>query len=100
MFGNIPYNVCKDLSYYRTNLMQCLRKLNETHYIMHAHGNNFASCKNGIPNVLELTYVNKKCIPNVPSKNKTLLPIKGLDYPNFYKNNDILLDKWPFVSNS
>ena len=78
--------------------MKCLRKLNETHYIMHAHGNNFGSCQNDIPNVLELTYVNKKSMQIVPSKNRTLLPIQGLDYPNFYRNKEILLHKWPFVT--
>lgn len=62
--------------------IKCLQKLNETHYIMHAHGNNCSRIRNGIPDVLELTYVNKKYLQNIPEKNKILMPIEGLDYPN------------------
>ena len=42
--------------------INCLLKLNETHYIMHAHGNNCSGIQNNIPDVLELTYVNKNCV--------------------------------------
>ena len=48
--------------------VKCLEKLNKTHYIMHAHGNNHSGIQNGVPDVIELTYVNKKCIKNFPSK--------------------------------
>ena len=67
---------------------------------MHAHGNNNSGIQNNIPDVLELTYVNKKKILNVPLKNKTLLPIKGLDYSNKKKKNDYILNKYPFISNT
>ena len=40
--------------------IKCLKKLNQTDYIMHVHGNNFSEIQNNIPDVLELTYVNKK----------------------------------------
>ena len=80
--------------------IKCLNKLNQTHYIMHAHGNNNSGIQNNIPDVLELTYVNKKKILNVPIKNKTLLPIKGLDYSNKKKKNDYILNKYPFISNT
>lgn len=78
--------------------IKCLNILNQTHYIMHAHGNNCSGIQNNIPDVLELTYVNKKYILNVPLKNKTLLPIKGLDYSNHSRRNDYILNKYPFVS--
>jgi uncharacterized Rossmann fold enzyme len=40
--------------------MKCVRKLSKTHYIVHAHGNNNSHVHNNIPDVIELTYVNKK----------------------------------------
>ena len=76
---------------------ECLKKLNETHYIMHAHGNNYGGIKNNIPDVLEITYVNKKNILNIPFKNEKTLPIKGLDYSNKPGFNDHILDFYPFV---
>lgn len=79
------------------NKIKCLDKLNQTHYIMHAHGNNFSGIQNNIPDVLELTYVNKKYLIDTPSKNKIVLPIYGLDYPNNIQQNDYILDDYPFI---
>ena len=45
---------------------KCLEKLSNTHYIVHAHGNNYGSVVNKIPDVIELTYVNKNCFNLVP----------------------------------
>jgi len=79
---------------------KCLKKLNKTHYIMHAHGNNYSGIKNNIPDVLELTYVNKKNLSHVPLKNKTVLPIKGLDYPNNPGEYDYILNVYPFIDST
>ena len=49
--------------------IKCLKKLNQTHYIMHVHGNNFSEIQNNIPDVLELTYVNKNYLLDIPCKN-------------------------------
>lgn len=77
--------------------MKCLEKLNKTHYIMHAHGNNHSGIQNNIPDVLELTCVNKKYISEVPPKNKIILPIKDLDYPNNTYICDYILESYPFT---
>lgn len=95
--------------------MKCLEKLNETHYLVHAHGNNWPhnwprnKCPinngnrlagmgiNNIPDILELTYIRKNSIPNIPSKNKTPLPIDGLDYSNHPIGKDYTLNYYPFV---
>lgn len=77
--------------------IKCLKKLSNTHYIIHARGNNNNGIKNNIPDVLELTYVNKKYFSKIPEKNKTPFPIKNLDYSNRKDKNDIILDKYPFV---
>jgi len=80
------------------NKVKCLKKLSETHYIIHAHGNNYGTVLRKIPNVIELTYVNKNCFASPPKFNTTSLPIPNLDFPNASKSKDINLNMYPFVS--
>lgn len=77
--------------------IKCLEKLANTHYIIHAHGNNNKHTVNNIPYVIELTYVNKKYFKSVPELNTQSLPIKDLDFPNKLDANDINLNCHPFV---
>ena len=65
---------------------------------MHVHGNNWAGIQNGIPDVLELTYINKKNILVNTSKNKKPFPIEKLDYPNHKDRKDYILNIYPFVN--
>jgi hypothetical protein len=76
----------------------CLKKLFETHYIIHAHGNNCCGTTNNIPNIIELTYVRKDVIGENVKYNKKNLPTKYLDYPNLSNNSDIDLNFYPFLS--
>jgi hypothetical protein len=76
--------------------VKCLDKLSITHYLIHAHGNNYAPVVNGIPDVIELTYVNKNMFNSIPEFNTTPLPIINLDFPNS-GSNDINLNFYPFV---
>lgn len=78
--------------------ISCFEKLNKTHYIVHAHGNNYGPVQNSIPSVIELTYVNKKCFSEEPCLNLTKLPIVGLDYPNNSNSFDINLNFVPFCN--
>jgi hypothetical protein len=80
------------------NKIKCLQKLSNTHFIIHAHGNNHGPVVNNIPDVIELTYVNKKYFNTTPELNSTQLPIANLDYPNYYLLNDIDLNFYPFVN--
>lgn len=77
--------------------IKCLEKLSNTHYIVHAHGNNYSKVVNNIPDVIELTYVNKNYFNSKPELNKTHLPIQNLDFPNNSKK-DINLNFYPFVN--
>jgi len=77
--------------------VKCLEKLFNTHYIIHAHGNNHGYTRNDIPEVLELTYLNKRNFNEKPTLNLTHLPIKYLDYPNNNTRPDIILNKYPFA---
>lgn len=85
---NTPYN----------DKVKCLEKLSKTHYIVHAHGNNHGPVVNNFPDVIELTYVNKKYFESEPELNATLLPIPELDFPNKVDNKDIDLNFYPFVN--
>jgi hypothetical protein len=77
--------------------MRVLEKLNETHYIVHAHGNNFDNCTHRIPNTIEFTYIRKDML-ELPVLNKTPLPIHGLDFPNNTSIPDINLSFPPFTN--
>ena len=77
--------------------VKCLEKLSKTHYIVHAHGNNYGPVVNNIPEVIELTYVNKKYFNSVPELNTQSLPIDNLDFSNIYNQHDMNLNYYPFV---
>ena len=80
------------------NKVICLNKLASTHYLVHAHGNNHGPVKNNIPDVIELTYVNKNYFTAEPDLNVQSLPIYNVDFPNNARGKDINLNFYPFVS--
>ena len=70
--------------------VKCLEKLSKTHYIIHAHGNNNAPVVNNIPDVIELTYVNKNYFKLLPPKlNKQILHISLLLFDKAILNANI-----------
>jgi len=78
------------------------KKLSETHYLVHAHGNNFSDTQLlnnvSIPDVIELTFIRKEFLEN-PVLNTEKLPM-NIDYPNnLEKETDIDLNFPPFVNN-
>jgi len=77
--------------------LECLKKLNKTHYIIHAHGNNHCGTTNNIPDVLELTYIRKDYFSQLPPLNSTPLPIPNLDFPNCILA-ELNLNFYPFVN--
>jgi len=73
--------------------MNMLKKLNETHYIVHVHGNNYQGVYNinnsdanlmpiNIPEVFEVTYVNKLLFNSAIEQVDKFYPIDKLDYGN------------------
>ena len=77
----------------------CIKKLSETHYIVHAHGNNYGPVLSHIPDVIELTCIEKSYFSDgVPALNKSPLPILGVDFANCSRRHDIDLNVYPFVS--
>ena len=77
--------------------IKCLEKLSKTHYVVHAHGNNHGPVLNNIPDVIELTYINKNYLSSVPELNTQPLPIANLDFSNKSGSEDINLNFYPFV---
>ena len=78
--------------------IKCLQKLNNTHYIVHAHANNHSTIVSNIPDVLELTYVNKNYFNVEPPLNTLPLPSPLLDFPNNSNIQDVDLNYPPFRS--
>lgn len=80
----------------KNEVIEILKKINETHYLIHAHGNNYVHVKNLIPSVIELTFLRKTEFENQPKPNTSVLPL-NIDYPNNKKIPDIDLNYEPFV---
>lgn len=77
--------------------VKCLEKLKKTHYLIHAHGNNWDQLIENIPDVIELTYINKNYFNSPPNFNSESLPIKNLDFSNNPEKPEINLNFYPFI---
>jgi hypothetical protein len=75
------------------------KQLNETHYLVHFHGNNCCGVMNNkgihIPNVFQATYLHKKYITS-PELNTDVIP--GPLDANDIEGPDIMIDYPPFVN--
>jgi hypothetical protein len=78
--------------------MRCFANLSQTHYLIHLHGNNYSSNTGGIPDVVEVTYINKKYFNKPPDLNTDSLPNIHLDFPNNSLLPDYNLNIKPFVN--
>lgn len=76
--------------------VECLKKLSETHYLIHVHGNNYAKTTHFFPDVIETTYVRKDLFHCCPPLNDIILPIPNLDYPCNHEHSDYELHFPPF----
>ena len=81
------------------NKLQCFLKINQTHYLVHAHGNNYGGISDeNIPDTIELTYLRKNLFDIEPKLNTQNLPIYGIDYPNNSFALDFNLNFPPFTN--
>jgi hypothetical protein len=78
--------------------LECFKKLSNTHYIIHAHGNSNSGTQNNIPDVIELTFLRKTYFTEEPNLNTTKLPIPDLDFTNNGSYPDYQLNFYPFVN--
>lgn len=75
------------------NLKKILKFIKQNKYLklIHIHGNNYGKVTNGIPDVLEMTFVNKVNYKRDKFKNNIQYPIYKLDYPNHRSREDLKL---------
>jgi hypothetical protein len=78
--------------------IECFKKIHETHYAVHIHGNNYGGLTNNIPDTIEVTYIRKCQIDIMPLLNTQKLPCEGLDFPNNPNSVDYDLNFPPFVN--
>ena len=67
-------------------------KKNKLLKLIHIHGNNYSPVRKGVPETLEMTFVNKKNYLIKAKKSKYEYPLKGIDYPNLKRREDISLN--------
>ena len=59
-----------------------IKKIQKNFEIIHLHGNNYKSVnEEGLPNVIEITFLKKEKINTLKKKYKYNFPIKNLDFP-------------------
>ena len=79
-------------------IIRVLKKINETHYLVHIHENNLTPfvriMDNEYPTFYELTFIRKDC--EINGFNNIDLPIPELDYPCMTGVPDRILNYWPF----
>ena len=83
--------------------LDLMKKLSETHYLVHVHPNNWANrtvIVNGvaIPEVIETTLLRKDCFLEPPKLNTRKFPKAGLDCKNHARFDDINMNFPPFVN--
>jgi hypothetical protein len=96
----IEFHGINDNSWNRSHneKIKCFSKLAKTHFLIHAHCNNKGKIyTNGMPNILECTYMNYKEFNCIPEFSKSFLPVDGLDYPNISRLKDYKLNYYPFM---
>ena len=93
------HNICSGFKSNKdNNIIKTFKKLSNKFTLIHAHGNNFGLILNNIPDIIELTYINKSYIKTFKLNNE-ILPIKDLDFPNSRRYHDINLGFYPFTNN-
>ena len=101
--GLFPYPGTWDLEgnigFSTDDVLDGLRKLNETHHLVHFHSNTSAEYAvvdgREMPTVAELTYI-RKADCEISGRNTTPLPIAGLDFVNGYDRHDLQFTQYPF----
>ena len=79
------------------NVQRC-KKLHQTHFVIHIHGNNCGDLTDNIPNTVEVTYLRKDLFDSEPKLNSEPLPIQNIDFSNSENKEDFDLNFKPFVN--
>jgi hypothetical protein len=80
--------------------LECLRRLAETHHLVHFHANNCCGTMEfegvEVPRVFECTYVRKDAC-DVVGRNKIPVPDPKLDNRNVSYHDEIYLSGYPYT---
>lgn len=106
---HLPFTTYSTLGDYASNLdeeiginrkINCLKRLANSHYLVHLHANNFCGTMlyNNItvPNAFECTYV-RKDLCNTITRNTKSIPDTNLDSVNVTNMNEIYLNGYPYT---
>ncbi|MDR2407244.1 MAG: hypothetical protein LBE13_03915 [Bacteroidales bacterium] len=65
------------------NFTEIVREMSEYFYVAHVHANNYGGYiyPSMLPKTLEITFINKKLIPEPPVNSTYSYPVHGLDFP-------------------
>jgi hypothetical protein len=95
------WNWGKTVGFDSEDVYEGLKKINQTHYLIHFHSNTSAEYTKidgkEMPTVAELTYIRKEDCA-IDGLNRTPLPITGLDFVNGYDRPDLSFTEYPFCS--
>jgi hypothetical protein len=83
-----------ELHYVHEADIRILEKINNLFYLGHIHGNNHGGIKDGLPDVVECTYIRKDCLSELPDTDISPYPKANLDYPNDPMKPDFELNYW------
>jgi hypothetical protein len=77
------------------NKIKLFSRLNHYYHLVHVHGNNNSTAIiEGVPDVVELTYIRKDMMDGPMTKSNLACPVEGLDFPNSHSVPEIKMNWW------
>lgn len=74
----------------RSQFRDIIKQLKKDFYLIHLHGNNYSNyCEDGLPKVLEISFLNKKYYDVKDDEYNLSFPIDNLDFPNIENEKDL-----------
>ena len=78
------------LDKYRNEFKDIIFQLKKNFHLIHLHGNNYSNyCEDGLPKVLEITFISKKHYKVNNDQFNLSFPINNLDFPNIENEKDL-----------
>lgn len=75
------------------HIFEMFNRLNKNFYLYHIHGNSGGTVTEGVPDVIECSYLRKDLCQNI-NKETISYPLKDLDFPNQKNQKQMILDWW------
>jgi len=83
-----------DLDILGRNFTEEIERLSNDFYVAHISANNVFGYIHGtnLPHILEITFINKKLVSEIPTNSSLEYPVQGLDFPNIPKKEQLQLN--------